>query len=166
MFFIVQSGFVGTYELDFETEFVYNKLVKNIRKSLILNYVGETFIVSLVERNNKSILQLANPGADYYISIEATVNNYTFKLQRLDSRKFREFEFPFTNQEVLNVSIKYWTRFGQIIQDTYDLKYGESTYVEENLDLKAQEDLMDTPAVTEKQRNKLNIDTKQVLTVL
>ena len=164
LFFIVQSGFVGTYEISLETDFVYNKLVKNIKKTVDLTYVGQTFFVSLLERNNKSILQLANPGTDYYRTIEAKINNNTFKLQRLDARKFHEFEFPFTNQETLNVSVRYWTKFGQIIYDTHLLKYGESTYIEVQ-DLVAQEDITDTKTDAEKQRSNINVDMGQVLTV-
>ncbi len=161
LFFIV----VGTYKISLETDFVYNKLVKNIKKTVDLTYVGQTFFVSLLKRNNKSILQLANPGTDYYRTIEAKIDNNTFKLQRLDARKFYEFEFPFSNQETLNVSVRYWTKFGQIIYDTHPLKYGESTYIEDIQDLVVQEDVTDSETDTEKQRSNLNVDMGQILTI-
>ena len=163
LFFVVQSGFVGPYEISLETDFVYNKLVKNIKKTVDLTYVGQTFFVSLLERNNKSILQLANPGTDFYRTIEAKINNNTFKLQRLDARKFHEFEFSVSNQETLNVSVRYWTKFGQIIYDTHSLKYGESTYIEE--DLVAQEDVTNTETDAEKQKSAINLDTGPLLIV-
>jgi len=52
---------------------------------------------------------------------------------------------------------------GQIIENSYDLKYGESTYVPVE-DLDAQEEELETEVVKEK-NNKVNIDMKQMLTI-
>ncbi len=164
LFFTLNSGFVGSYKINFETELTYNNLVKKIKKSAPINYVTETFFVSLINRNNKSVLQLANPGKNIYKSIEVKIKNDTFRLQRLDARKFHEFEFPLYNQESLNVSIEYWTMYGQIIETKHNLKYGESTYVKEIEGLAEQEDTTQTNTDAKKQRN-INLDMRQILTV-
>jgi len=158
------TGFQGNHSVKSSLSYTYGGVIKNINQEVVVEITGITFYLSLFQRNNLSIIQVLNPSTKPFREIWIQIANESFYVQKIDPRRFKELEFPILENKTYSVKLKYRTEFGQLLEETYGLKYGVSTFKGEE-QLEKQEEEQEDVVIEKKKKLDINIDPRIVYAV-
>ena len=124
LFFIVNNTLVGEHQINVSARYTSNDVVSRLYKDITPEFIVNAIELDLVELEDRYVLRLGNPSKDSFRDVEVKVTNLTYELSRLDSKKFKEFNFPFEDIEY-HANITYRTVYGQLLNEKRELNLKE-----------------------------------------